>query len=92
MAQGLAPRGGGPVAGAVSGRGLRRPKPRTFQADTAPRAGPFNLKFLKPLKGVQSQLSEALKRAVSRYPGCGPAALTSTMSTTKKGGEGHAGR
>lgn len=50
MAQGLAPRMGGPIAGAVSGRGLRRPKPRSFQADTAPRAGPFNLKFLKPLK------------------------------------------
>lgn len=48
MAQGLVPRMGGSIAGAVSGRGLRRPKPRSFQADTAPRAGPFNPKFLKP--------------------------------------------
>ena len=48
MAQGLVPRMGGPIAGAVPGRGLRRPKPRSLQADTAPRAGPFNLKSLKP--------------------------------------------
>ena len=41
----------GPVAGAVSGRGLRRPKPRSFQADTAPRAEPFNLNNRKPKKG-----------------------------------------
>lgn len=50
MAQGLAPEGGGPVAGAVSGRGLRRPNPRSFQADTAPGAGPFNLNNRKPRK------------------------------------------
>ena len=48
IGSGPSARGGGPVAGAVSGRGLRRPKPRSFQADTEPRAGPFNLKFLKP--------------------------------------------
>lgn len=50
MGLGPSTRGGGPVAGAVSGRGLRRPNPRSFQADTAPGARPFNLKFLKPLK------------------------------------------
>lgn len=48
MAQGLAPEGAAPSPGRYRGRGLRRPKPRSFQADTAPRAGPFNLKFLKP--------------------------------------------
>ena len=81
IGSGPSARGGGPVAGAVSGRGLRRPKPRSFQADTAPRAGPFNLNNRKPRKG-----------AVSRCAGCGPAALTSTTSPIKKGREGHTSR
>lgn len=80
MAQGLAPRMGGPIAGAVSGRGLRRPKPCSFQADTAPRAEPLKSNYRKPKKG-----------AVSRCAGCGPAALTSTVSPIKKGRGGARG-
>lgn len=86
MAQGLAPRMGGPIAGAVSGRGLRRPKtalvPSRYRGEDAavqPEVSealkrPFNLNNRKPKKG-----------AVSQCAGCDPAALTSTMSTTKKG-------
>lgn len=48
MAQGLAPRMGGPIAGAVSGRGLRRPKTALVPSRYRAEGGPFNLKFLKP--------------------------------------------
>lgn len=50
MAQGLAPEGAAPSPGRYRGADSVDQKPRSFQADTAPRAGPFNLKFLKPLK------------------------------------------
>lgn len=76
MAQGLAPEGAAPSPGRYRGADSVDQN-RSFQADTAPRAGPFNLNNRKPRKG-----------AVSRCAGCGPAALTSTMSTTKKGAGG----
>ena len=86
MAQGLAPEVAAPSPGRYRGADSVDQKPRSFQADTAPRAGPFNLKFLKPLKRPFNLNNRKPKKgAVSQCAGCGPAALTSTMSTTKKG-------
>lgn len=50
MAQGLAPEVAAPSPGRYRGA-VSVDQNRVFQADTAPRAGPFNLNNRKPKKG-----------------------------------------
>lgn len=51
MAQGLAPEGAAPSPGRYRGADSVDQKPRSFQADTAPRAGPFNINKITHKKG-----------------------------------------